>query len=35
MVMFLDKDIAHIACVMPASLTEGRDGSTGFWTPAI
>ena len=34
MVMFLDKDIAHIACVMPASLTEGRGGSilsSGYW----
>jgi hypothetical protein len=27
MVMFLDRDIARIACVMRASLTEGRRGS--------
>jgi hypothetical protein len=34
MLMFLDKDIAHIACVMPAALAEGRGGpmlSSDYW----
>jgi hypothetical protein len=34
MLMFLDKDIAHIACVMPAALAEGRGGpilSSEYW----
>jgi hypothetical protein len=34
MLMFLDQDIAHIACVMPAALAEGRGGpllSSGYW----
>ena len=32
--MFLDQEIAHIACVMPASLAEGRGGpilSSRYW----
>ncbi|MEW6341612.1 MAG: hypothetical protein RXR20_25735 [Paraburkholderia sp.] len=34
MLMFLDQDIAHIACVMPAALAEGRGGpmlSSDYW----